>query len=259
LPYFLEYNLGVISLVITTYNRANFLPKAIDSVLGQTYADFELIIWDDGSEDGSLEIARRYAAKDSRLVLVEAPHLGRGKALRFALERARGEYLGWVDSDDFLERNALSETVAVLDANPDLGMVYTDYSVIDCLGRIRGLGSRCSIPYSKERLLVDFMTFHFRLIRRSVYDAIGGVNAEYGTIEDYELCLRLSEVTKIARLPQSLYFYRVHDESISALQQVKQVELTSLAISEALSRRGLSDRVAVEVKLNPKFFLRSLS
>jgi glycosyltransferase involved in cell wall biosynthesis len=248
----------MISLVITVYNRANYLPKAIESVLAQTYTDFELIIWDDGSKDGSLEIARSYASKDDRLTVVEAPHLGRGEALHKALERAQGEYLGWVDSDDFLERNALAETVAVLDANPDVGMVYTDYSIIDKLGKIKGLGSRCSIPYSPSQLLVDFMTFHFRAIRRSVYALVGGVNAEYGTIEDYELCLRLSEVTNIHHLSKSLYFYRVHDESISATRQVEQVRLTQKAITEALARRGLSDKVTVDVRLNPKFFLRFL-
>jgi glycosyltransferase involved in cell wall biosynthesis len=248
----------MISIVITVYNRDNYLSKAIESVLAQTRADFELIVWDDGSSDDSLKIAQSYASRDDRLTVVEAPHLGRGEALHKALEKTRGEYLAWVDSDDFLERNALAETMAILDANPDVGMVYTDYSVIDKLGRIKGLGSRCSIPYSPSRLLVDFMTFHFRLMRRSVYNSVGGVNSEYETVEDYELCLRLSEVTSIYHLSQSLYFYRVHDNSISALRQIEQVRLTQKAITEALARRGLSDKVAVEVKFNPKFFLRPL-
>jgi cellulose synthase/poly-beta-1,6-N-acetylglucosamine synthase-like glycosyltransferase len=78
--------------------------------------------------------------------------------------------VGWVDSDDVLAPTALRETVAVFQAQPAVGLVYTNYQVIDEQGHIKYNGRACQIPYSPDRLLLDFMTFHFRLIRRSVFE-----------------------------------------------------------------------------------------
>jgi glycosyltransferase involved in cell wall biosynthesis len=83
-----------ISIVMTVYNRKRYLSKAIDSVLAQTRKDFELLIWDDGSTDGSVEIARSYADRDRRVRVVTAEHLGQGKALKAVIAEAKG-HLYW--------------------------------------------------------------------------------------------------------------------------------------------------------------------
>lgn len=176
-----------VSLITTVYNRAQFLGCAIESVLAQTFADFELIIWDDGSTDGSLELARGYAEKDQRIRVIAAPHQGRVQSLFDAHALAQGEYLAWVDSDDVLAPTALEETIAILDADKAIGMVYSNYEVIDEQGDNKGLGKRCQIPYSKERLLLDFMTFHFRVMRRSVFDLAGGIDVTVPCAVDYDL------------------------------------------------------------------------
>lgn len=114
-----------ISLVMTVYNRERYLATAIKSVLAQTYPDFELLIWDDGSTDKSLEIANDYAQRDRRVRVVAAEHQGRSPALKAAHSQATGAYLGWVDSDDALVPTALEETALVLNGHPELGLVYT--------------------------------------------------------------------------------------------------------------------------------------
>ena len=248
--------LPTVSLVITVYNRERYLAAAIASVLQQTYTDFELLIWDDGSTDGSVDIASRYAQQDKRVRVVAASHTGRGQALRDAIANTKGKYLGWVDSDDILHPQALAETVTVLDSHPKTGMVYTDYMVIDKQGQIKGLGKRCQIPYSPKRLLIDFMTFHFRLIRREVYDSVGGIDPEFTASQDYDLCLRLSEVTAIQHLKKPLYLYRTHRESISHSKQIEQIHFTHQAITRALQRRGISDQLELEVQVRPRFILR---
>src|SRR6476620_1938006 len=161
-----------ISLVMTTYNRERYLRAAIESILGQTWQQFELLIWDDGSSDRSVEIAQQYADRERRIRVVAASHQGPGQApaLKQAIAQTTGTYIGWVDCDDLLAPTALEETIAVLESNPAVGVVYTDYFNIDELGKVQGYGNRRHIPYSPDRLLVDFMTFHFRLMRRSVYD-----------------------------------------------------------------------------------------
>ena len=226
-----------ISIVITTYNREHYLSAAIKSILAQTHQDFELLIWDDGSTRNDLEIARKFAAQDPRVRVVAAKHQGRGLALKEAIAQTKGTYIAWVDSDDLLAPTALEKTAALLNTHPEVGLVYTDYLVIDKNGKITGKGSRCPIPYSKERLLRQFMTFHFRLIRRCVFEAVGGINASLEYAEDYDICLRLSEVTEVRHINTPLYYYRNHKDSICYQQQVKQNSHARKAIAQAIKRR----------------------
>lgn len=109
---------------MTVYNRERYVGAAIESVLNQTRSDFELLVWDDGSTDRSLDIARYYQQHEARVQVVAAPHLGRSLSLPAAHAAVTGRYLGWVDSDDLLAPTALEETAAVLDTHPEVGLVY---------------------------------------------------------------------------------------------------------------------------------------
>ncbi|MGI0488943.1 CHAT domain-containing protein [Pantanalinema rosaneae CENA516] len=249
----------LISLIITNYNDdRNYLEAAIASVLQQTYPNFELLIWDDGSTMGtSVTIARDYARRDRRVRVIAAEHRGRVAALTEAIAQTTGKYLGWVDHDDLLHPLALAQTVQMLETHPTTGMVYTDYLNIDEQGQVLGYGEACQIPYSPDRLLVDFMTFHFRLIRRSVFEQAGGLDARTEFAEDYDLCLRLSEITEIRQLKQPLYYYRLHGSNTSVRYRIEQVLRSRLAVRRALERRGLSEHLTIDVELpSGRFILR---
>lgn len=245
----------LVSLIMTVYNRDLYLSDAIESVLTQSYPFLELLIWDDGSTDSSTEIATHYAAQDSRIQVVAAPHTGRSAALKAATELTTGKYIGWIDSDDLLAATALQDTVAVLEHSAEFGMVYTDHIVINESGVIQEYGKRCHIPYSKERLLLDFMTFHFRLIRRSIYDQVGGVNDTFSCNIDQELCLKISEVTEIFHLKKPLYYYRYHQDSISSQRRIEQIFCGKRAIEEAMQRRGLTATHELETVVYARFTL----
>lgn len=240
---------SLISLSIPIYNRAPYLPPLIASILAQTYSHFELILWDDRSTDHSLEIAQHHATLDPRIRVVAAPHQGYTPSLQSAFSIASGTYLGWVDSDDLLAPTALAETVHILDTHPDVGMVYTDYHHVDSQGNYLSPGTRCQIPYNRDRLLVEFMTFHFRLIHRSYFEQVGGIDPRSGLVPDYDLCLRLSEVTQIYHHPQSLYGYRVHPNSMSQQRQGETIADSQAAVERALHRRGLSEHYQLNVQL----------
>jgi glycosyltransferase involved in cell wall biosynthesis len=259
---------SLVSLVMTVYNRERYLSQALDSILTQTYPHWQLTLWDDGSTDSSPEIARRYASLEPRIHFIAASHTGQTQALAGAMAAARsrsifpnldvakasgGNYFGWIDSDDLLAPDTLATTVGILDRSPQVGMVYTNHSLIDERGKVLGLGVRCQIPYSKERLLIDFMTFHFRLIRWTIYDRVGGIDLTVPYVQDYDLCLKISEVTEIYHHPQPLYYYRVHPTMISQAQKTDVTACAAKAVRNALVRRDLSDLYRLDVIDGNKF------
>jgi glycosyltransferase involved in cell wall biosynthesis len=246
-----------VSLIMTVYNRERYLEEAIVSVLTQIYKNYELILWDDGSTDRTGEIAAYFANQDLRIKHFTANHQGRNAALRTAHQQADGAYLGWVDSDDRLTPATLAATVGFLNAEPDIGMVYTDHQIVDPQGTLKGYGHRCLIPYSKDRLLVDFMTFHFRLIRREIFEACGGIDPYFEAAIDYDLCLRLSEITQIKHLKVPLYEYRVHPQRMSNQSRSRQVQYAKAAVERAIARRGLEKTYRLEVSADAKFTLRA--
>lgn len=243
-----------ISIVMPVYNRDRYVGAAIESILNQTSTDFELLVWDDGSTDNSLIIARHYADRDPRVRVIAAKHHGIALALKSAIAATTGTYIGSVDSDDLLAPTALEETLTILDAHPEVGLVYTNYHVIDENGQDRGLGYRCHIPYSNDRLLIDFMTFHFRLLRRCVYEQVGGINPAFERAEDYDLCLRLAEVTTVHHLERSLYYHRRHAGNVTN-RQLEMIYWAYKASSQALKRRGLNKHYKLTLNLKGQFIL----
>src|SRR5205809_4041090 len=139
-----------VSIVIAAYNRADYIAAAVGSVLGQTFSDFELIVLDDGSSDRTVEVARKRAEGDSRVRVIEGPHRGVAATLNAAFRETRGKYFAWIDSDDAIAPTALAETAAYLDLHPPAEIVYTQYVTMDEDGTMRGLGTRCKVPYSKD-------------------------------------------------------------------------------------------------------------
>ncbi len=242
-----------VSLLMPCYNSEQYIAEAIDSALAQTMPDFELLVRDDGSDDDTVAIARDYAARDPRVRLFQGEHRGPGPATKELAELSRGKYVGLIDSDDILMPGALAATAAVLDTDPAAGMVYTDYWDMSADGSKLIYGNRCKIPYSPERLLVDLMTFHFRLIRRSVILEPGLISTDFPAAWDYDMCLKISERHTIVHLPEPLYKYRIRRGSISTGNRYQQIMNSKTAVRRALERRGMADKYQVEVEIISRF------
>jgi glycosyltransferase involved in cell wall biosynthesis len=122
-----------VSVLLPTYKYARYLPQAIESILSQTYTDFELIISDDASEDGSIDVIRSYAERDERIRWhVQSPNLGIGHNWNWCLERASGKYIKYVFGDDFLaRRDALSRLVELIESSPDIAIAASARIVVD--------------------------------------------------------------------------------------------------------------------------------
>lgn len=247
----------LVSIAIPVYNTARFLPAALDSLLAQDHRHWEGLLWDDGSTDGSGEVAAGYARRDARFRLLgNDRNQGASAALAAALAQARGSHLGVLDSDDVLEPDALSSMLAFMRAHPQLGMAYSRYVEIDEAGELIGPGKRFLVPYSPHRLLVDFMTFHFRLIRADAYRALGGFDPARRHSEDYDFCLRLSERYPVDHLPRPLYRYRIRRDSISQGRRLDQVQASFDAAQRALGRRGMAASHALSLGIRARHVLR---
>jgi len=205
-----------ISIVMPTYNTNDrFLRECIDSVLDQSYPNWELCIADDASPQKSVVATiKQYAGRDSRIRLVERKQNGHiSLASNSAIEIATGEYLALLDHDDFLWPNALYEIVKAINSQPDVDFIYCDEDKIDEASKIH------SYPFFKPDWSPEFLEScnyitHFSCIRKAVVDKVGGFRKGYEGAQDWDLFIRVTEVTeRIYHTPKVLYSWRVHESS----------------------------------------------
>lgn len=230
-----------LSVVMAVRNGAPYLRQAIESVLEQSYRDFEFLIVDDASTDDTVDIVRAYS--DSRIHLIRNDtNLGPFAAANVALERARGTYLARMDGDDVSLPNRFARQVEALDAAPDVVLVSSEYDVIDGNGRVLP-GSRDDRRAADSEVIAWHLRFYNYLgghsqvmFRRDAALAVGGYPTELRYSQDYAMWLRLLDHGRIVILPEVLLQYRVHAHAISRTLAQTQREHSLPATTRALSR-----------------------
>lgn len=222
-----------VSIVLPSYNRSVYLAKSIESCLNQTFTDFELIIVDDCSKDDSLMVARSYAEKDSRVkVIANKVNQKLPSVLNLGFKKAVGEYFTWISDDNLFHPNALEEMVNYLDSAPDVGLVYTDYTLIDERGII---GSRiCQEP--PDFLPIRDCVGACFLYRAWIANEIGGYNPDLILVEDYDYWLRIGLKAKLSHIPKSLYYYRKHTQSLTAIRK-EEIQKAKLNLKKIYSSK----------------------
>jgi glycosyltransferase involved in cell wall biosynthesis len=214
------------SAVIPAYNATATLTASVESALAQTLADLEVVIVDDGSTDGTLELARSFE-RDRRVSVVTQENRGLAGARNTGIANSHGEYVGFLDSDDLWMPNFATEMTAALDADPGAGFAYTDGWALDEVSRrIRRstvmVRSRPPMPPPREAdaFLRELIKRNFIIaegtIRRSALDKVGGYDEDLRAVEDYELWLRLiANGYRAVRPPGLLVVRRDHQTSMS--------------------------------------------
>ena len=200
-----------ISVIIPVYNQAQFLGHAIDSVLAQTWKDYELIVVDDGSTDESGEVAQRYG---SRLRYVRKPNAGGASAVNVGVRLARGSWIAILPSDDMWEPNKLERQWSYIDGHPEAAFVYSDYSIIDVNGKQQRSTSH-PVPSGRTRQRIHLLRGCFInggsvLLRKAIFEEIGGFDEQNRYAPDYDYWLRVTERYPAIRVPEPLLRYRVH-------------------------------------------------
>ncbi|HEY6711852.1 MAG TPA: glycosyltransferase family 2 protein [Rubrobacter sp.] len=186
---------GKVSVVIPCYNQARFLGEAMQSVLCQVYTDLEIIVVDDGSKDGTEEVASGYAKEDPRVRLIRQENKGQAAARNRGLAEAGGEYVVFLDSDDRLVSEALEVGVRELEAHPGCAFVSGICRKITADGSIVPGWEQFRVrddPYL-ELLRSCPVYVPAVMYRRSVFDAVGGFDTSYKAAEDYDLYYRILE------------------------------------------------------------------
>ena len=228
---------------MSVHNGARYLREALESVLAQTYGDFELIVVDDGSSDQTNEILREYANKDSRVRLIVQENQGLTKSLNSALALARGEFVARMDADDICFPERFEKQVEFLVQHPEFALVGTAYWAIDQTGARLGIRSMSTDPVEIDRRHLRGNTSLAHpaiMVRREMMEKIGGYDERYPTSQDLDLFLRLAEIGPITNINQPLLYYRWHEENISVCKTNRQDRDCTAIVAAAHRRRGLT-------------------
>jgi glycosyltransferase involved in cell wall biosynthesis len=227
---------------MAVYNGDRFLGEAIESIFGQTFSDFEFVVVDDGSTDGSLELLERFARRDQRLRLVSRDNRGLAASLNQAIGLARGVLIARMDADDVSLPERFERQVAFLDAHPEVAVVGTAAQLLGPAGPVQCYLRPPTTPTEVLRgLLEDNGPVHASVMfHKRAFDEVGGYREVYPAAQDRDLWLRIAERHRLANLPQALLLYRLHRDQISVTRLERQV------MSRLVAVRGYERRLRGE-------------
>lgn len=211
--------LSLITVVLPVYNGEKYLKKSIDSILRQTYKNFELIVVNDCSTDSTLEILHRYALMDERVKIVNnKENLKLPRSLNVGFKEANGEYLTWTSDDNMYKVNAFEVLANALMEHPEIDLVYSDYTLIDINDSIIGV----EITSEPENIITGNVCGASFMYTKRIAEKIGNYDPDLFLAEDYDYWIRIYANGKIFRLKEeNLYYYRRHADSLTETKQNK--------------------------------------
>ena len=246
-----------ITVAMSVYNGERFLSEAIESVLAQSWRDFEFLLLDDGSNDGSLAIMQRFAALDPRIRVIARENRGLVASLNQLLAEARAPLIARMDADDVCLPERFARQIGFFAANPQHGVVGSLTDDIDERGQPYTMVP-ANHPLTHEIFLEriesrgQLLAHPTVMYRRDVVLSVGGYHAAFRHCEDYDLWLRLAHRTRIANLPEKLLRYRHYADQVSnrhALEQQIGVAVSHVAYQER--KAGRPDPTATLDQLPP--------
>jgi glycosyltransferase involved in cell wall biosynthesis len=233
-----------VSVVIPVHNGEKYLAQAIESVLAQTFRDFELLIVDDGSTDGSRAIMDRCARRDARIRILSQANRGVSAAGNLGFEKARGEWVARLDADDLFLPDKLQRQVAFIRRHPDVRIVGTLGYFINHAGSIIGLVNsdgpftRAEFERMAGRGAPVFFVHSSTLMHRETVLAVGGYREQYVQAEDVDLWLRMAgKGHLLLKMPEPLLLYRLHGESLTMKRNGEQKRCHRWVMACADARR----------------------
>lgn len=215
----LVYEKDLVSIIMPAFNSEKYIGDAIESVLGQTYKKFELIVINDGSLDHTESKIKKYS---DTLQYISQPNQGAASARNNGILAARGEYISFLDSDDLWFENTLKLQHEYLASHPSVGLVYGEIQLFDHTGVLDENWMITTGLPRPEGFIFQELVFQCLfglstvMVRRQILDNVGLFNSNLPSGEDYDLWLRISAMYKIGYIPERLMRYRQHADSLTA-------------------------------------------
>jgi len=229
-------NQPLVSVIIPTYNKSQYLREAIKSVLNQTYKNIEVIVVDDGSTDNTKEIVESF--NDSRIIYIFQENKGPAIARNTGIKKAQGEYIAFLDSDDLWLKEKLEKQVDFMEKNSEIGLLGTGCYEVTDKGKIIG---KKIFPIKNKILQKDLIKYNSFIqssvmIRKEVFDKVGLYDKSFRESEDYELWLRIAGNYKVRNLAEALTIKRYYREGLSPAKDKKQLYFVLEAKKAAICR-----------------------
>ncbi|HEY9633636.1 MAG TPA: glycosyltransferase family A protein [Coleofasciculaceae cyanobacterium] len=204
-----------VSVVIPAYNAMAYLPETVDSVLRQTFTDFEVLIINDGSSDNIVEWAS--GVKDPRVKLISQENQGVSIARNTGIAQAQGEYIAFLDADDLWEATKIEAQVRCLDSNPEVGLVHTWMLLVNKQGKSTGrvMSSQAEGNVWKQLVEKNTIACSSVMVRRCCFETIGVFEPNLNFAEDWDMWIRIASRYPFAVIKQPLYYYRQLPNSLS--------------------------------------------
>lgn len=210
-----------ISVVIPAYNAMTYLPDTLNSVLGQTFTDFEVLIIDDGSTD-HIQSWFAQSVIDSRVRLISQINQGLSGARNIGIKNAQGEYVAFLDADDLWVPTKLEKQTDWLDDNPAVGLIYNWTALIDAEGKPTGriMGGNVEGDVLQEILQHNIIDCPSVLVRRQCFENVGLFDCTLRSVEDWDMWIRIARCYPFAVTKEPLVYYRQHPSNMSKNWQV---------------------------------------
>ncbi len=235
----------LISVVMPVFNCEQYVGEAIESILAQTFTDFEFIIIDNGSTDRTAQILEQYAHQDERIAICMEPQRGVAKALNTGCKLASGKYIARMDADDVAMPERFAAQLEFLETNPEIGIVGTWVQFINSTGgEVFGSWNEKPVdpPLVKWQVFSGCPFFHNAVMMRvGPLRELGYYSTDFHA-EDYELWSRLLAVSQGANIPRPLVHYRLHDE-----QCVSRLAAIMVKDSLAIATRTIASYIGADV------------
>jgi glycosyltransferase involved in cell wall biosynthesis len=231
----------LVSIIIPVYNGTNYLRESIDSALAQTYSNYEVLVIDDGSTDGTWDLIQTYG---ERIRGIKKENGGTASALNAGILQSRGKYVSWLSHDDKYFSQKIERQVAYLQSHPEYRACYSDYLVIDENGKLL---AKVQAPwYERNQLVVKFLTGNLIngiaiLIERACFDDIGMFDAKWKYTQDYDMWLRYLRRYEMGKVDEVLVMTRSHSNRGTVIFNAIQMKETQDCCRNALNHWAIQE------------------
>jgi glycosyltransferase involved in cell wall biosynthesis len=238
----------LVSVVMAAKNYARFLPQAVESVRAQTFADWELLIIDDGSSDATPEVARPFLS-DPRVRYFRSDRLGQPRAKNLGIGLSRGSFVAFLDADDAWQPTKLEKQLALFRDRPDVGVVFCRRSLMDESGKLLAATPRAAMPRGRvlEPMFVqNFVCFSSAVVRRDVFAHVGRFDPQWDLAIDYDLWLRVAKHHGFDFVDEELVLYRTGHGNLSK-KLADRVDTAMSIMHRAETRYRIGDEIPAAV------------